>query len=135
MKNETLESSQMGLNDFDAPDMERIQQQQQPRPSSWQINYDESTDPPSPWWFNSSTGESTWENPVIADETEANGGSGLANAGESLLPRGVEGGWFVGRPIGYLSPHPLPSRSVCPPFFTLSILRSHLHLAATFAVA
>lgn len=89
MKDEALECSQMGLNDFDAPDMERIQQQQQPKASSWQIYYDESTDPPSPWWFNSSTGESTWENPVIADEIEIAGGSELANAaGESFTPRG-----------------------------------------------
>lgn len=96
MKAEALEASQMGLNDFDAPDMERIQQKRQQRASSWQIYYDESTDPPSPWWFNSSTGESTWENPVIADDDteKAKSVSGLASvAGEYLLPeRGGAGG-------------------------------------------
>lgn len=96
MKNENFECLQMGLNDFDAPDMERIQQQQQKTASSWQVYYDESTDPPSPWWFNSCTGESTWESPIIAeDETKgANGGSGSANASgkSALYQRGERGG-------------------------------------------
>ena len=56
----------MSTEDTDALDMKQMQRQrEQDEASSWQVYYDESTDPPTPWWFNSKTGVSTWECPVV----------------------------------------------------------------------
>lgn len=69
MKNEALERSLMGAEDADALDMEQMQRQrEQGEASSWQVYCDESTDPPTPWWFNSVTGVSTWECPNVVDD-------------------------------------------------------------------
>lgn len=71
MKNEALERTLMGTEDVDAPDMEQMQRQrEQDEASSWQVYYDESTDPPTPWWFNSMTGVSSWECPAVADDNK-----------------------------------------------------------------
>ncbi len=70
MRNEERERTLMGMTDFDAPDTEQVQEQQEQGPLSWQIYYDDSTDPPTPWWFNSNTGVSTWECPVVAEDKD-----------------------------------------------------------------
>lgn len=60
----------MAAEDSDAPasqQQSQLQQRQQEPPSSWQMFYDESVDPPAPWWFNSITGESTWECPAVEE--------------------------------------------------------------------
>ncbi|CAM9115968.1 unnamed protein product [Ectocarpus sp. 13 AM-2016] len=85
MKNEALERTLMSAEDADALDMEQLQRQRnEEETSSWQIYYDESTEPPSPWWFNSVTGESTWDCPIVQLETEAatDGSSVIVNKGE-----------------------------------------------------
>lgn len=82
MKNEDLERALMGAEDFDAPGMEQVQEQQEQYPHSWQIYHDDSTDPPTPWWFNPHTGVSTWECPVVAEEKD---GPPEAAAGEKAL--------------------------------------------------
>lgn len=80
MKNEAMERTLMSAEDADALDMEQLQRQRnEEEASSWQIYYDESTEPPSPWWFNSVTGESTWDCPNVQVETEA------ATDGSSLI--------------------------------------------------
>ncbi|CAN0018446.1 unnamed protein product [Ectocarpus sp. 6 AP-2014] len=80
MKNEALERTLMSAEDADALDMEQLQRQRnEEEASSWQIYYDESTEPPSPWWFNSVTGESTWDCPNVQVETDA------ATDGSSLI--------------------------------------------------
>lgn len=69
MKNEALERTVMCDEDFDAPNMEQMQRQQEiEEDASWQIYYDDSTDPPTPWWFNSATGASTWQCPTAAEK-------------------------------------------------------------------
>ena len=69
MKNEELERTMMGTEDIDAPDMERMQERQEPQDArSWQIYYDDSTDPPTPWWFNPTTGVSTWDCPIVDEK-------------------------------------------------------------------
>lgn len=83
MKNEALERECMAAEDTDAPDNEQRQQQQ--NVLTWQMYFDESFDPPVPWWFNSVTGASTWECPVTEDAQAANEGSLLAlTTGESF---------------------------------------------------
>ncbi|CAM9137499.1 unnamed protein product [Scytosiphon promiscuus] len=68
MKNEALEKSLMRDEDFDACDMEQMQRQQETdEEASWQIYFDDSTDPPTPWWFDSATGASTWNCPTTAE--------------------------------------------------------------------
>lgn len=68
MKNEALERTLMREQDFDAADMEQMQRRlATEEEASWQVYYDDSTDPPSPWWYNCATGASTWECPVAAD--------------------------------------------------------------------
>lgn len=61
----------MSTEDVDALDMEQLQRQlEQDVASSWQVYYNESTDPPTPWWFNSTTGVSTWECPLVVDNNK-----------------------------------------------------------------
>ena len=66
MKNEATERAYMGAEDADIPDEEENHPQHPPppSPSSWDMYYDESYDPPVPWWLNSATGESTWDCPT-----------------------------------------------------------------------
>lgn len=61
----------MGTEDADALDMEQMQRQRkEDEDSSWQTFYDDSTDPPTPWWFNSMTGVSSWECPIVAGDNK-----------------------------------------------------------------
>ena len=55
----------MGAEDADVADEEeRHPPEQHPPSSPWEMFYDESYDPPVPWWLDSTTGESTWECPT-----------------------------------------------------------------------
>lgn len=70
----------MAVEDTDALDNSRhnsISKQQQEIIWHWQMFYDDTVNPPIPWWYNSVTGESTWECPVNREETIAKESVGL----------------------------------------------------------
>lgn len=103
MKNEATERAYMGAEDANIPDIpEKEEEHPHPHPhpypdrerqpllSSWDMYYDESYDPPVPWWLNSATGESTWDCPTTQIP---------ADPGELHL-RGGEGGDIVGSEEG-----------------------------------
>lgn len=70
---------------------------------AWQMFFDdESIDAPVPWWFNSVTGESTWECPTAlttavsqAGDTKPEGESMTGHVGRevAVVESGVDQGW------------------------------------------
>lgn len=61
MEAEAAERTKMAAEDSDVSENKLYNHQQEESP--WQMYYDESSNPPVPWWFNPETGESTWECP------------------------------------------------------------------------